>query len=115
MALYLFRFSYTPEAWAALIESPEDRRNALAPRIFGTFGGRLEGLWYAFGEQDGFALVDLPDAVAAAAASAAVSATGSFRRLEATVLLTVEQMLEALERAREFDYTKPGEAPPHLR
>ena len=115
MALYLFRFGYTPEAWAALIASPEDRRNTLASRIFGTFGGRLEGFWYAFGEQDGFALVDLPDTVSAVAASAAVSATGSFRRLDTTVLITVDEMIEALQRAKEFDYAKPGEAPPHTR
>ena len=110
MALYLFRFGYTPEAWAALIEKPEDRRNALATQLFATFGGRLEGLWYAFGEHDGYALVDLPDAVSAAAASAAVAATGSFRKLEATVLITVDEMVAALERAREFHYQKPGTA-----
>ena len=109
MALYLFRFGYTPEAWAALIEKPEDRRTTLASRIFGTFGGRLEGFWYAFGEHDGYALVDLPDSVSAAAASAAVAATGSFRRLETTVLITVDEMIEALERAAEFAYAKPGE------
>ena len=110
MALYLFRFGYTPEAWAALIEKPEDRRNSLAARLFGTFGGRLEGFWYSFGEQDGFALVDLPDTVSAAAASAAVAATGSFRKLETTVLVTVDEMIEALDRAKEFAYAKPGEA-----
>jgi uncharacterized protein with GYD domain len=109
MALYLFRFGYTPEAWAALIEKPEDRRNTLAARIFGTFGGRLEGFWYAFGEHDGYALVDLPDTVSAAAASAAVASTGSFRHLETTVLISVDEMIEALERAGEFEYAKPGE------
>ena len=108
MALYLFRFGYTPEAWAALIEKPEDRRTTLAARLFGTFGGRLEGFWYSFGQQDGYALVDLPDAVAAAAASAAVAATGSFRLLETTVLITVDEMIEALDRAKEFAYKKPG-------
>ena len=109
MALFLFRFSYAPEAWAALIEHPQDRRDMLASRIFGTFGGRLQGFWYAFGEQDGFALVELPDTVSAAAASAAVAATGSFRSLEATVLLTVDEMVEALEKAREFAYRAPGD------
>ena len=50
MALYLFRFSYTPEVWAALVESPRDRRDMLAARLFGTFGGQLQGFWYCFGE-----------------------------------------------------------------
>jgi uncharacterized protein with GYD domain len=86
MALYLYRFSYTPEAWAALVESREDRRDMLASRLFGAFGGRLQGLWYSFGEWDGYVLAELPDSVSAAAASAAVIATGSFRNLETTVL-----------------------------
>ena len=28
MAMYLTRFSYTPETWARLIQNPEDRREA---------------------------------------------------------------------------------------
>ena len=72
------------------------------------FGGQLQGFWYAFGEQDGFALVELPDSVSAAAASAAVAATGSFRSLETTVLLTADEMVEALDKARQFAYKKPG-------
>jgi uncharacterized protein with GYD domain len=108
VALYLFKFSYTAEAWAKLVEQPQDRRDMLASRIF-AFGGHLQGFWYAFGAQDGFALVELPDSVSAAAASAAVIATGSFRSLETTVLLTADEMVEALERAQQFAYKKPGD------
>lgn len=111
MALYLYRFSYTPEAWAALLESREDRRDMLASRVFGAFGGRLEGLWYCFGEWDGYALAELPDSVSAAAASAAVMATGSFRRLETTVLVSVDEMLDALGRASDFAYVSPEHQP----
>jgi len=108
MALYLFRFGYSPEAWAALMDNPQDRRDPLASRLFGSFGGRLIGFWYAFGEHDGYALVELPDNVSAAAAAVAVSATGSFRSLDTTVLLTVEEMVAALDKANEFAYSKPG-------
>jgi uncharacterized protein with GYD domain len=107
MALHLIRFGYTPESWAALLHSPQDRRDMLAARIFG-LGGRLEGFWYSNGEHDGYALADFPDEVAAAAALVAIKATGSFRHLEATPLLTVEEMLEALQRANDFAYTSPG-------
>jgi len=108
MALYLFRFGYTAEAWRALMEHPQDRRDMLSSRIFG-LGGTLQGFWYSFGEHDGLALVDLPDNVSAAAASVAVSATGSFRSLETTVLLTPDEMVEAMERANSFEYAKPGD------
>jgi uncharacterized protein with GYD domain len=107
MALYLFRFGYTPEAWASLLEKPADRRDMLASRLF-SFGGQLQGFWYSFGEQDGYALAELPDNVSAAAVSIAVTATGSFRSFETTVLMSVEQMVEALARANEFAYVKPG-------
>jgi uncharacterized protein with GYD domain len=108
VALYLYRFGYTPEAWAALMKNPEDRRDMIAARLFGTFGGRLEGFWYCFGDQDGYVLVDLPDTVSAAAASVAVAATGSCRYLETTVLISVDEMVEAMDRANKFAYTKPG-------
>ena len=107
MASYLFRFSYTPESWAALVEHPEDRREMLATRLFG-FGGQLLGFWYSFGDHDGYALAELPDNVTAAAVLAAVSSTGSFRHLEAIVLIPVEDMVEALGRAQELGYKEPG-------
>jgi uncharacterized protein with GYD domain len=109
LALYLYRFGYTPEAWSALIEHPQDRRDMLSSRIFGTFGGQLHGFWYSFGDQDGYALVELPDNVSAAAASVAVAATGSFRSLDTTVLITPEEMVEAMGRASQFAYRKPGD------
>jgi uncharacterized protein with GYD domain len=109
MPLYLVRFGYTAEAWSAMMEHPEDRRDMLASRIFGTFGGHLQGFWYSFGEQDGYALVDLPDNSSAAAAAIAVTATGSFRMIETTVLMTPEEMVEAVSRARDFAYRKPGD------
>jgi uncharacterized protein with GYD domain len=110
MASYLFRFSYTTESWAALIEHPEDRRDMLASRIFG-MGGHLDGFWYSLGDHDGYALVELPDNVTAAAIRAAIVATGSLTHLEATALLTADEMVEALARAREFAYRSPTSPP----
>jgi uncharacterized protein with GYD domain len=107
MAQYLFRFGYTPEAWAALLEKPVDRRDMLASRLF-AFGGQLQGFWYCFGQQDGYALAELPDDVSAAAVSAAVISTGSFRCFDTTALMSVDEMVEAMTRATEFAYVKPG-------
>ena len=109
MPLYLYRFRYTAEAWTALIEHPQDRRDMLASKLFGAFGGRLQGFWYSFGDQDGYALVELPDNVTAAAAAVAVTSTGSFSSLKTTVLITVDEMIEAIEKSSQFAYTKPGD------
>jgi len=110
VASYLFRFTYTPESWAALVEHPEDRREMLATTIFG-FGGQLQGFWYSFGEHHGYVLVELPDNVTAASVQAAVSATGSFSELEVIVLISADEMIEALSRAKELGYKQPGTLP----
>lgn len=106
MPVYLIAFDQSPEAWSALVESPEDRRAALAETVEAA-GGTLHGLWYAFGKHDGYVLVEYPDNVAAASAILPVVGTGYFR-YETTVLLTVEETVAALERAKGVPYHKPG-------
>jgi uncharacterized protein with GYD domain len=107
MPLYLVRFSYTPEAWKKLIQNPEDRRSAVG-ELVQSLGGNLQGFWYAFGGHDGFLLVEAPDNVSAAAVSVAASSAGGVRTIDTTVLLTVEEMLDALGRAGGASYTPPG-------
>jgi len=107
MQLHLVKFGYTPEAWAAMLQNPQDRREMLAARIFGV-GGRLDGFWYSTGEADGYALVEWPDHVAEATVLVAIKATGSFRFLESTQLLTMDEMLEALQAAHDVAYASPG-------
>ena len=107
MQLHLVKFGYTPEAWAAMLQNPQDRREMLAARIFGV-GGRLDGFWYSTGEADGYALVEWPDHVAQATVLVAIKATGSFRFLESTQLLTMDEMLEALQAAHDVAYASPG-------
>lgn len=107
MSLYLMRFSYTPEAWSRLIKQPEDRRD-VARAVVEKLGGRLHGFWYGFGEHDGFVLIEAPDNTAAAAFSVGIAARGSLRSAETTPLLTVEEMIEALEKAQGLPYRSPG-------
>jgi len=71
MAMYLTRFSYTPETWARMIQKPEDRRNA-ARSYVESVGGKLHGFWYAFGERDGWTLWEAPDNVSMAAGALAI-------------------------------------------
>ncbi len=55
MPMYLARFSYTPDARARLIKHPEERR-AAARKDIESVGGTLHGVWYAFGDHDGYNL-----------------------------------------------------------
>ena len=107
MALYLTRFRYTPETWARLIQHPEDRREA-ARTYIESVGGQLHGFWYAFGAHDGFTLWEAPDNVSMAAVALAIGAGGALSPMETTVLLTVDETLEALRRAHQVRYRQPG-------
>ncbi len=107
MPLYLTKFSYTPETWSRLIGSPEDRRKA-AETYIESVGGRLHGFWYAFGTHDGFNLWEAPDNVSMAAVALAISAGGALSSLETTVLLSVEETIEALRKADSIRYKPPG-------
>ncbi len=108
MPVYLMRFSYTPETWSRLIQNPEDRRDAARTYIEGV-GGTLHGFWYGFGEYDGYALLEAPDNVSAAGCVLAIAAGGALASVETTVLMTVEETLEALRRARSVSYRPPAE------
>ena len=107
MPLYLSRFSYTPETWARLIANPEDRREA-ARTYIESVGGTLHGFWYAFGTHDGYNLWEAPDNVSMAAVALAISGGGALSSLETTVLLSVEETMDALEKAAEVGYRAPG-------
>jgi len=107
MPLYLTKFSYTPETWARLIARPEDRRQA-AQTYVESVGGKLHGFWYAFGPHDGYTLWEAPDNVSMAAVALAIAAGGALSPLETTVLMTVEETMEALGRAQQVRYRPPG-------
>src|SRR3954470_6577415 len=107
MPMYLTRFSYTPETWAMLIADPEDRRRA-AQAYIESVGGKLHGFWYAFGTHDGINLWEAPDNVSMAAVALAIGGGGALSSIETTVLLTVEETLDALGRARSVGHRAPG-------
>ena len=109
MSLYLARFGYTPEAWAALIDEPQNREDAVRP-VFEKAGCVLHGLWYAFGEEDGFVLYDAPSPSAAAAIAVAVASSNAFRSFQTTPLMSVDEMIEALRMAGSLGYRAPTAA-----
>jgi len=108
MALYLMRFGYTPETWARLIQNPEDRRDA-ARAYIEQVGGELRGFWYGFGEFDGYAIFEAPDNVSVAGVVLAIASGGALASVETTVLMTVEETLEALAKSKTIGYRRPGE------
>ena len=106
MPHYLLQASYTPEAWARMIRSPVDRRRGVET-LAAKIGGRLEALYYSFGEHDVVAILEAPDNVAAAAASLAIASAGHLRSVKTTPLLTVDEIMSAEKRAGELTYAPP--------
>ena len=104
MAKFLFQADYTPEGVAGLRREGGTGRRAMFERMFAEMGGIIESFYYAFGVDDLYMIVDLPDDAAAVAASMAASAAGatSFR---AIVLITPETVDEAARRT--VNYTPP--------
>ena len=54
-------------------------------------------------------LYEAPDNVSVAGAVLAITAGGALASVETTVLMTVEETLEALAKGKEIGYRRPGE------
>ena len=101
------QFSYTPEAWAALLRNPVDRSEAL--RAVGRATRRqLVSLYYAFGDYDGVFIGEAPDDATAAAIVLAAVSPGHVKSTKTTRLLTVEEAMEAMRKAGSVTYRAPG-------
>lgn len=105
MPKYLIQASYSPEGLRGLMKDKASGRKAAILKALTGLGGKLESIYYAFGDHDVVVIVDLPDNTAAVALSAGVSATGMVRT-KTTPLLTVEEADQALQRS--VEYRPPG-------
>ena len=106
MPKFLIQGSYTPEGLHGLLKDGGSKRRAAIEQLAESLGGKLESFYFAFGESDVHAIVDMPEKMGAAAASLTVSSSGAFQ-CKTTVLLTPEEMDEATKRSA--SYSPPGE------
>jgi uncharacterized protein with GYD domain len=109
MAHYLVQTSYSAESTAAMVKNPEDRSTAVRSMVE-SLGGKLEALYFAFGESDVVVIVELPDNVSAAALSMAVGASGALSGYKTTVLMTPQEAQDAMRKAGSIAYRRPGGA-----
>lgn len=107
MAYYLLQTSYTSEAWATQIRNPQNRVEAVAG-VVESLGGRIVGAWLAFGEYDVVAISEMPDNVSQAAFSIAAYAAGHLSSVKTTPLLTMEEGIEAMQKAGGVAYPAPA-------
>ena len=63
---------------------------------------------FAFGDYDVVAIGEFPDNVSMAALSMAVTATGAFSAFKTTVLIPMNEAVEAMRKAGTLSYRAPG-------
>ncbi len=107
MAYYLIQAAYGPEAWDALIKNPQNRLEVIRPGVEG-LGGRIVGLWYAFGEYDLVGIFEMPDNTDIAAFMLAAAANREVKAIKTTPLLTMEEGMEAMRKAPSSGYRPPS-------
>ena len=105
MPKYMIHASYSPEGLRGLQKDKASGRRDAVRQALESAGGRLECVYYAFGQDDVVIIADLPDNVAASALSLTVSAVGLVRT-RTTPLMTVEEVDKSL--ATKINYRKPG-------
>jgi uncharacterized protein with GYD domain len=105
MANYLVTASYSPDGIKGLLKTGGTARVEAVTKAVEGLGGKLHSFHFAFGGEDAYVTVELPDNVAAAALGLAVSATG-LAAVKTIVLLTAAELDEAAK--RQVAYTPPG-------
>lgn len=107
MPRYLVRSSLTQAGLKGTLAEGGTARREVIRKAAESQGGKLEAYYYAFGDDDLVAIVEMPDNVTAAAASMTVGAAG-IAKSSTTVLITPEEMDEVAKKAGQTAYTPPG-------
>ncbi len=105
MAKYLLKVNYTVEGARGLIKDGGSKRRAAAQKAAESVGGRVESMYFAFGDTDAYVIADMPDHASVAAITLALAASGGATG-RTTVLLTPEEIDQACRKSPA--YQPPG-------
>jgi uncharacterized protein with GYD domain len=105
MAKYLVVASYSAEGMKGVISKGGSAREEAVSKMISDAGGTVESFYFAFGDDDAYVTVDLPDNVAAAAIGMAVGASG-MTSCKTIVLLTPSEVDRAAQSG--VNYRAPG-------
>jgi uncharacterized protein with GYD domain len=97
--------SYTAEGTKGLVREGGSSRRKMVEEMVKGLHGTVEAFYYAFGTPDVFLIVDVPDAVTAAALSLAVNQSGAVQ-LKSHALMTPEEIDQAAKKS--VSYRAPG-------
>jgi uncharacterized protein with GYD domain len=106
MATYMVQFSYTEQGVKGLLKEGGSKRREATEQLIKSLGGKLIAYYFAFGEYDGFAIIEGEDNVNVVAAALIVGASGAVKT-KTTVLLTPEEVDKATQKSGK--YRAPGQ------
>jgi uncharacterized protein with GYD domain len=101
MAKYMLIANLTAEGSKGLLKEGGTGRVEALKQLVGSVGGTADAVYWGFGTDDFYAIVDLPSNAAAAAASLAAAASGATKP-RTVVLLTAEDMDAASQMSPQF-------------
>jgi uncharacterized protein with GYD domain len=105
MARYLFIARYASSGAKGVVSAGGSARRSVIQNMAEGLGGRMETFDFAFGEDDVYTIVELPDNKAATAVALAVNSTGT-THVRTVVLITPEEVDAASSQT--VNYTPPG-------
>ncbi|MER5209969.1 GYD domain-containing protein [Streptomyces sp. NPDC002838] len=105
MPKYLFKVKLTVDGLQGLLKEGAAARREVVERMVQSLDGRLESMYWAFGEDDVYVTVEFPGNTSAAAMGLVTSAAGGVRT-STVVLLTPEEIDEAVR--QRVEYRAPG-------
>jgi uncharacterized protein with GYD domain len=107
MPKFLVEGRYTSDGLKGLAREGSSRRRADIARTIESAGGKMESLYFAFGDADFYIVYDAPDNISAAALSVVANRSG-FVTSKIIVLLTADEMDQAIKKTTTIDFLPPG-------
>ena len=95
MAKYMIKASYSPEGIKGVMAKGGSARAEAIEKLAAGVGGAVDSVYFSFGSEDLYAIVDAPSNEAMAAIAGTVGQTGVLSSYETVVLLTPAQIDEA--------------------
>src|SRR4029453_532316 len=101
MPKFLITGSYTAEGTRGLMKEGGSSRRAAVQKALDSVGGKLEAFYFAFGKDDAYVIVDVPDNASVIAVSLVVNASG-VGRVSTTPLISPDDLDAASKKSIAF-------------
>jgi uncharacterized protein with GYD domain len=107
MPKYLVEGRYTSDGLEGIARESASRRRGDIEKTIESAGGKLESMYFAFGDADFYIILDVPDNVSAAALSVVANGSG-FVTSKIVVLMTTDEMDQAIRKTTTIEFRPLG-------